>query len=220
MADDATELVTVRQEPLPATFTVHNIGVLCRDLAMQLAPEYEILKHHHLTPGQFETLKCNPFFQKMLEAAVVDWNVPSNTNKRLAMGAGVLLEESLPVVGARMMDRNEPLANAVQAFSALTKVAGIGDPAGTKALSERVSITINLGADTERIEKTRIFEVQSQPEGIGQPLALPPFREGDQLEVAEEPRPVANNITVPVQPQPEGSFTDIEIPIKTQETEK
>ena len=165
--------------PLPASFTVPAAAALARDLAINLFPEDVVIAKHGITPEQLKILNSNTFFQKLVEIATLDWNSSKSMPQRLALEAQVLVEDVMPDIGARMKVKNEPLTGVVSALSAITKIAGIGENKAPQAAGEKFTITINLGADTLKYEKSRqiegAVEVQPQSEGDrGQP-ALPSF---------------------------------------------
>jgi len=173
-----TALVTVAvttPAPLPPGFTVPGVAALARDLAIHLYDEDVTLKKHGITAEQFETLSAVSFFTRMLEAASLDWNSTKTINQRLALEAAVTLEEALPDIGARMKKSDEALSGVVEAGKLLAKVAGLGEAKTQAPPGEKFTITINLGADTLKYDKTRprLVEVQSQPEGDSADVALP-----------------------------------------------
>lgn len=156
MSDDPLVTAAVTPVPLPEYFDTPAMVQLARDLAIGMYDEAIILKRAGLTPGMYETLKQNPYFQKFVEQMAIDWNQPKNAQQRLALQAAVGLEKVLPTVIGRAEIKNEPL----QAVAQLVKV--LGDLAGANnqnkqaaAPSEKFTITINLGADTETYEKTK-----------------------------------------------------------------
>lgn len=165
--------------PLPAGFTIPAAAALARDLAINMYPEEIILRKHGVTTDQLNTLNDNNFFQKLLEAAAAEWNSAKSMPQRLALEAQVLIEDAMPAIGGRMRNATEPLPGVVQALAAITKVAGIGENKAPQAAGEKFTITINLGADTLKYEKSRQIEgslsVRSQSEGDGDTLALSSF---------------------------------------------
>lgn len=178
MSETLTEtgLVTATVNPVAATtmpngWTIHKVAALVRDLAMNLYDTPTILKTHNLSEAQHVLLTENEFFKRALEAAVIEWNSPQSTNKRLAMEAAIALEDALPAVAARLSKANEPLPGVVELAKLLAKMAGVGESATQPIASEKFKITINLGSDVLSLEKERaprnLVEVQSFPEGEG-----------------------------------------------------
>lgn len=161
----------VTPEPLPEDFGTPAAASLARDLAIMMYEEPIILKKHRLTPGQYETLKRYEWFQKLVEQLATEWNTPKNAHQRLAMSASVGLEAVLPDVIARAKITNEPLAGIAQLVKVIADIAGVGG--ANKAVappSEKFTITINLGADTEVLEKTRpVLDVTPGPFADSQP---------------------------------------------------
>lgn len=156
---------TVTPEPLPADFGTPQAAMLAHDVAVAMYDEPTLLRKHHLTRGQFETLRRYDWFQKLVTKFTDDWNTPKNAHQRLASEASVGLESVLPDLIARMKVKNEPLAGIAQLTKILADIAGVG---GTNKapppVSEKFSITINLGADQEVYEKTKpVIDVEHDP---------------------------------------------------------
>lgn len=175
-----TEPVTVAVNPpapLPAGLGIHQIASLVREIAVNMYPIEVILTKHGLTAEQYKTLETNEFFQKALNSAVLEWNSPQSTNKRLAMEAAIALEDALPNVAARMSKNDEPLSGVVEVAKLFAKMSGVGEDKTPQAPSEKFKIIINLGEDTINLEKQRaplikVEEVQPQPEGSSAEFSL------------------------------------------------
>lgn len=182
MSDTPLVTATVTPAPLPESFTLADAAALAHDVAVGMYEETIILKKHgNLTPGQYETLKAKEFFQKLVEDYTIGWNAPTNAQQRLANQAAVGLETVLPDVIMRAKVRNEPLQAIAQLLKVVGDIAGVGANKPQAPPSEKFTITINLGADTEVYEKTKpVITVESAPEiqpvseGISALLALQP----------------------------------------------
>lgn len=122
---------------------------LAREIAMGIEDIPEILFKNGLTLREFEEIKLLPHFNKMLAAEQKAWEGAVNTNERVAVKAGAVIEEYLPELYARLNDRNEPLMAKIKAMELLSKMAGFGDRdipnLGTPG--DKVQVVINLGAD-------------------------------------------------------------------------
>lgn len=157
---------TVNPLPTPDPYTIQSIAALVRDLAVNMYDIDYILKKHRLTQDEYEGLCKNEFFKRALEVAATEWHSPLSTNKRLAMQAAIGLEDAMPKMAARMHKESEPLANIVEVARLFAKIAGAGEEKTTNIPSEKFTITINLGADTEHFEKTRpTLSLQPQSKG-------------------------------------------------------
>ena len=170
-------------------YTIQSIAALVRDLAMNMYDLEYILKKHSLTQDEYDGLRENEFFKRAMEVAATEWNSPMSTHKRLAMQAAIGLEDAMPVMAARMLKSNEPVPNIIEIAKVFTKIAGVGEDKTQSAPTEKFHITIDLGGDIQRFEKSRpVQEIQSQPEG---------------------PRPVQEILS-----QPEGPRQGIALPAK------
>lgn len=175
MSDDpkvpAVVTATVTAEPLPESFDTPAAVTLARNLAIGMYDEAVIIKKAELTPGQYQTLKHNPWFQKLVEQMALDWNSPKNVNQRLAIQTAVGLETVLPDVIARAKVKNEPLQGVAQLVKVLADIAGAGGAnKQPEPATEKFKITINLGADQEVYEKSRPVAVTVEQTAIDDTL--------------------------------------------------
>lgn len=142
--------------PAPAVSVAVSIPVLtevmlanlAREIAKDINEPLTIIGHFGLSVEQFDVIKQNPFFIRVLAAEITSWKSAGNTEQRLKLSAAAILEEGLPKLGARMMKEGEPLPAAVETGKLLTKIAGIGEATvGPMTPGEKFTITINIGAD-------------------------------------------------------------------------
>lgn len=156
---------TVTPAPLPESFDTPAAAALARDLAIGMYDEALILKKAGITAEQYETLKQNEWFQKLVTQLSEEWNQPKNAQQRLAIGAAVGLETVLPDVIARAKVKNEPLQGVAQLVKVIADIAGVGGSNKAPAPpSEKFSITIDLGGEPEVYEKSRpVITVESAP---------------------------------------------------------
>ena len=129
---------------------------LAREIACDFFPIEEVLKKHKINSNQFERLKRDPRFQKILESEILSWHSAGNTAERTKLKAAALLEEFLPEANERIHDRNESLSAKTELVKTLARIAGVGlDRADINGAGEKFSVTINLGADHKlSFEKT------------------------------------------------------------------
>jgi hypothetical protein len=128
---------------------------LAREIATDLRPIEEVLSTFKIGPEEWETLQKHPHFQGVLRSSIEEWNSATNTSERLRLKSLAFVEEALPEFYARAHDPTEPLSAKIEVLKSVARFAGVG-AAGTDSLSasERLSVTINLGADQQlRIEK-------------------------------------------------------------------
>jgi hypothetical protein len=170
---------TAAVNPTPDPYTIQSIAALVRDLAVNMYDLDYILKKHKLTQEEYDALRQNEFFNRAMEVAATEWNSPMSTNKRLAMQAAIGLEDAMPTMAARMLKQNEPVANVVELAKIFTKIAGVGEDKSQSAPTEKFHITIDLGGDIQRFEKSRpLPAIQPEPEGPRPQLTLSAEPEG------------------------------------------
>lgn len=122
---------------------------LAREIAIDLFDIETILIRAEIDRNQFERIKKDPRFQRILESEVVAWNAAANTHERTKLKAGALLEEFLPEANARIHDKGEPLSSKTELVKTLARIAGMGNERAPNegVAGERFTVTINLGAD-------------------------------------------------------------------------
>jgi|SanBayMetagenome_1026888.scaffolds.fasta_scaffold45692_2 hypothetical protein len=128
---------------------------LAREIAMDIRPVEEILEIHKINSENWENIQKNPYFQGILSSEVEAWQSANNTSERLKIKSLAMVEEALPEFYARMHDPKEPLPAKTDVLKTIAKFAGVGGSDFNAAVGgERLSVTINLGADHQlRIEK-------------------------------------------------------------------
>jgi hypothetical protein len=172
--DEITVAVTPAISSLPDFLAIPQLSKLAVDLARGLYSPERILLEYEITQEQLDALNANDFFKQMLLIASQEWHSLKSTNQRLALEAAVAVERMIPVISARVQNPNEPLPGAVQGFTAISKVAGLGEAKEkTAAPGEKFTIQINLGDTSETFTKSRqTIEIQPQPERDGEAPAL------------------------------------------------
>lgn len=133
-----------------------NIVKLAREIAMDLRELDQILKQHGVTPAKFEELKRHPYFVRVLSAEVEAWESATNTSERVKLKAAAMMEEWLPSLYGRITNPDEDLMKVVKGGELVVKVAGLNaDTGGNSNPSDKVVITINMGADNKlQVAKT------------------------------------------------------------------
>jgi hypothetical protein len=128
---------------------------LAREIAMDIRPVEEILETHKIDPENWENIQKNPYFQGILSSEVEAWQSANNTSERVKIKSLAFVEEALPEFFARAHDPKEPLPAKTDILKTIAKFAGVGGSDFNAAVGgERLSVTINLGADHQlRIEK-------------------------------------------------------------------
>ena len=142
--------------PIPITAAVTStpltaavLSSLAREIAIGLRDLDDILAAHKISPADYESLKNNDFFTKVIDTARIEWNSAINTANRVQLEAAFTSEQLLAPIYARAVSGAEPLNHVVDFLKWLAEVGGLKkDPAKGQA-GERFQITINLGADTK-----------------------------------------------------------------------
>lgn len=143
--------VTVAVTPIEVStpLTPHIVTGLAREVAIGLRETEEILATYKVSTAAYETLKKTDLFQKLVDAARIEWNSALNTVNRTQLEAAALVESILPKIFARMNDSKEALNHVVEAGKWLSDVGGLKKVPGHGDPGERFTIEINLGADTK-----------------------------------------------------------------------
>lgn len=139
--------------PVPA-FDDLNMLKLCRELAAALHPVETILNRYQITPEQYASLQTVPRFRALLQQESEAWESARNTHERVKLKSAAAIEEWIPELYARLHDRSENLTAKVEGGKLLAKIAEMGLTNASVAGGDRLSVTINLGADRQiKIEK-------------------------------------------------------------------
>lgn len=128
---------------------------LAREIAMDIRPLEDILASAGVDDADWEAIRANPGFTKVLRRSVEEWNSAVNTQERVRLKTLAIVEEALPEFYARAHDSKEALQHKVKLLEVFGKFAGIGGVLGSgESVADRLTVTINLGADQQlRIEK-------------------------------------------------------------------
>ena len=146
-------------EPL----TPYIVAGLARELAMDLRDIDEILNLYKVSRAAYEKLKASDFFEKLVDAAKIEWHSALNTTNRVQIEAASIVEQAMPVIYARMIDPKAPLQHAVDAGKWLSEIAGLKRVPGSGDPGERIKIEINLGADTKLTYDKSLAPVSGDP---------------------------------------------------------
>lgn len=132
---------------LPQDFGIPQMSALAHDLAIELLPVPDILKHHGLTRAQYDHLLTVPVFEAMLKQACELWHQPTSVPERLALQSQLIVEKTLPVVGGRIRNEREDLPAVIEGMKALMKLGGLGEAKQAQGPQDRFVINIDLGGD-------------------------------------------------------------------------
>lgn len=140
--------------PITPSFNDVILLKLAREIAMDIQPLPNILKTHDVDEAQWEMISQNTSFQRYLRAALEEWQSATNTAERVRLKSLSFVEEALPEFFARAHDPKESLAAKTEVLKTVAKFAGVGGNVEGAVSGEKLTVTINLGADNQlRIEK-------------------------------------------------------------------
>lgn len=120
---------------------------VAREIAVNFYDTEEILKRHNIGPDEWERIKKDERFLRLLDAEVQAWNSSMNTHERTKAKAAALIEEFLPEANKRLHSESDTLPAKVELLKTLVKVAGMGEREIGVATGSGFNVTINLGAD-------------------------------------------------------------------------
>lgn len=126
-----------------------NIVKLAREIAMEMRDLSAILEHHGVSAREFEVLKRNPYFDRVLASEIEAWQSAVNTGERVRLKAAAAMEEFMPVLYERMVNPKEDLLKTVKGAELLTKLASLGESDKSADAAGKVVITINMGSDSK-----------------------------------------------------------------------
>ena len=179
---------------VPRKFNIEQALSVARKVAMNMGKLDNVLEECDLTPAAYEWLSKDPFYIDALAKATEEWRDIKSTQQRVILKAAAIVEDSLLVAGARLSNKLEPLEKVAQLTKVYADIAGLGKQQVGNAPQERVTISIDFGADTKllvekTIEASPLEEnsqgggqretIRSQPEGprqTGSVQFLPPAK--------------------------------------------
>lgn len=170
-------------------FTQQQLAALAREIAMDIKTIDNILRTHNLTNPQYEYLKeNNEFFKHALKTLTIEWHSAASTPERIKIEAAAAIEDAMPVLYTRMVNKAEGLPGVTEVAKLFAKIAGVGErQEGAGAPGERFTITIDLGGDQKLVVGTK--DVTPALPAPGGASALPALTQGD-----GDTRPVQPNI--------------------------
>jgi hypothetical protein len=127
----------------------HDFAKLALEVARNIQELPTILTRWGLTPAQYDVIQKNPFYTRVLQTYIIEWNAAGNVEQRLKLEAGAILEDASPAIAARMNMPSEDLGKVVEAAKMFAKMAGIGEEKAAGNPGEKFTITINLGEDAK-----------------------------------------------------------------------
>ena len=129
---------------------------IAREIAIDHYSLDDILKRHSVSVDGWEQIQRNKRFQSLLQAEIADWQSATNTHERTKLKAAAVMEIWLEEANKRLFDARETLSAKTEVAKLVARIAGMGlTGVGVEGgAGEKVSITINLGADQLKVEHT------------------------------------------------------------------
>ena len=150
---------------VPRKFNIEQALSVARKVAMNMGKLDNVLEECDLTTAAYEWLSKDPFYIDALAKATEEWRDIKSTQQRVILKAAAIVEDSLLVAGARLSNKLEPLEKVAQLTKVYADIAGLGKQQVGNATQERVTISIDFGADTKLlVEKT--IEARAEPSPI------------------------------------------------------
>ena len=141
-------------EKLPAVRTLGEakLASFASEIVHGFKELEDILADYYVSPEEYERLRLNPFFIKIMEAEAAAWAGANNAQERARVKASLLVEDLLPELNARLHDKKESLEDVIRGAQTLIKIAGIGErvnPAHETTVQDKFVIQINMGGNQE-----------------------------------------------------------------------
>lgn len=122
---------------------------LSREIARNIHPLEQILERFGISPELWDVIRQNPRFTEFVRSETEAWESASSTDQRVRVKSLSMIEEALPEMYERMHDPREPLSSKVELFKTIGRFGGIGAGSIDGVGGDKLSVTINLGADNQ-----------------------------------------------------------------------
>jgi hypothetical protein len=143
-----------------------SMAGLAREMAMNIRPYKAVFADYSISEEEYYEICKHEFYQKAKEQYALAWNSTASAADRIKLISAAYAEQGLPVVTRTMLAPGTHPTVVLDTFKQLCKNAGLGEnkpnPSGE---SERFVITINLGGDIEKHNKS--IEVNPQDVDLG-----------------------------------------------------
>ncbi len=122
---------------------------LSREIARDIHPIDDILERFGIDANLWSNIRTMPRFISFLQHEIETWNSAPNTSERVKIKSLSFVEELLPEMYERAHDPRETLSSKVELLKTVGRFGGVGVLASEGGMGEKLSVTINLGADKE-----------------------------------------------------------------------
>lgn len=147
---------TSAQVEVPGTDTQIDLSSLSAqivaELAAGLADAGTVRAQYGISEAQWEVLKRNPVFRKMLAEAIVTWRGELNAGQRITKKAEIVLEDAIPVLDTIAHSPDTPAVARIEAIKQMASLAGRNAKEGASAGGGGgFMLNINIGAGKEKL---------------------------------------------------------------------
>lgn len=136
----------------------HLSATIAAELAAGLSDGAGIRAKYHISQGQWDHLKVNPAFRKMLAEAIKDWGGDINSGRRITKKAEIMLEDSLPVLYDIAHDVESPRQQKIDSIKQMAVLAGKTNSKGESAGAQvgQTGAVINIHIVTKDGERAGV----------------------------------------------------------------
>lgn len=144
-----------------APFLSPRYATLAREIAMDILPLERVLRENNVTPQEWERLRVDPAFNRLLESCVREWNAAGSTHERIRVKAAASLELSLASIHREMNATGSPLGQKVEAAKLMSRLAGL-DEGGREGGGGGSGFTLRLfiGKDSPTVIEGKVIDSQ------------------------------------------------------------
>ena len=152
------------------------LAKLAREMAMNIRPYKAVFADFGIDETEYYEIEKIEFYKRAKDQFAIEWNSSLSATERVKLISAAYLEQVLPVIGAKALNREENLPAATEVAKFLARNAGIGDPKqDLSKTAERFVITINLGGDVEKFDKS--IAVDANDVGVNGNSPVTPARQ-------------------------------------------
>jgi hypothetical protein len=133
------------------------LSKLARELAMNIRNYKLVFADFNITEEDYYEIEKIDFFRRAKDQYTLEWNSALSAADRVKLVSAAYVEATLPTIGRRMLNENEPLSNVIDAGKFLARNAGIGEPKNGLNQSDRFIIQLNIGNDSNGKEIVEVY---------------------------------------------------------------
>lgn len=132
--------------PLNPTEDERILRNLAQDIVRNIQDPLQLLSKYGITQPQYDEVAKTRVYREMLSQSALEWGAAGNTAERIKLKSAALIEDSLPELGAFLVDKKETLSSRVSLLQTLAKLGSLGGgPVQSQGDGHIFRMTINLG---------------------------------------------------------------------------